>query len=134
MKARGQLLESQKVFGFFYGTPRSYVETNLKKGIDVLLCIDVKGARVVKRIYPCACSIFIMPPSIEVLKQRLKKRATETKSSILRRLKLAKWEMGFARYYDYIIINDKLREATDQLEAVITRERIGRSRPCHINR
>lgn len=125
-KTRGQLLESQKVFGFFYGTPKDFVDKNLKRGIDVLLCIDVKGAGAVKRIRPSACRIFIMPPSIATLRQRLKKRSTESKTNMQKRLKIAKWEMGFAKQYDYIIINDNLREALSQLEATIITERIRR--------
>ncbi len=126
-RARGQLLESQKVFGFFYGTPKSFVEENIRRGKDALLSIDVKGAAVVKKIYPEACGIFIMPPSVDALKQRLKKRSTESKESMSRRLKLAKWEMGFAKKYDYVIINDKLSKAVSQLETIIIQERLRRS-------
>jgi len=126
LKARGQLLESQKVFGFFYGTPKNFVEEKIKKGKDVLLSIDVKGARVVKKIYPGACGIFIMPPSGGALKQRLHKRSTESKDSMLRRLKLAKWEMGFAKKYDYVIINDKLAKAVSELETIMVNERLRR--------
>lgn len=126
LKARGQLLESQKVFGFFYGTPKNFVEEKIKNGKDVLLSIDVKGARVVKKLYPEACGIFIMPPSGGALKHRLHKRSTESKESMLRRLKLAKWEMGFAKKYDYIIINDKLAKAVSELETIIVHERLRR--------
>lgn len=127
MKTRGQLLENEKVFGFFYGTPRSFVDNNLKRGKDVLLCIDVKGARSVKKVRPNACRIFIMPPSIEALRKRLKRRSTETKSHMLKRLKLAKWEIGFAKKYDYIVMNDKLGEAVDQLDAAMLTERARRN-------
>ncbi|MBM3248584.1 MAG: guanylate kinase [Candidatus Omnitrophica bacterium] len=126
LKARGQLLESQKVFGFFYGTPKSFVEEKIKRGKDVLLSIDVKGARVVKKLYPEACGIFIMPPSGGALKQRLHKRSTESKQSMLRRLKLAKWEIGFAKKYDYVIINDKLAKAVSELETIMVHERLRR--------
>ena len=125
-KAGGQLLESQKVFGFFYGTPKSFVKDNIRKGKDVILCIDVKGAAVVKKIYPEACGIFIMPPKVEALKHRLNKRSTESKKSMARRLKLAKWEMGFAKKYDYVIINDRLPKAISELETAIIHERLRR--------
>jgi guanylate kinase len=131
--ARGQLLEHQEVFGFFYGTPQSFVENNLKKGKDVLLCIDVKGAQAVKKIYPKACRIFIMPPSIEVLKHRLHERSTETQHHIAERVKIAQWEMEFAEKYDYVIINNRLNVALAQLEAAIIIERARRGQ-CHINR
>jgi guanylate kinase len=131
--AKGQLLESEKVFGFFYGTPKSFVEANLKKGKDVLLCIDVKGAQAVKKIYPKACTIFIMPPSIEVLKHRLHERSTETQHHIAERVKIAQWEMEFAEKYDYVIINNRLNVALAQLEAAIIIERARRGQ-CHISR
>jgi len=124
--ARGQLLENEKVFGFFYGTPKSFVEANLKKGKDVLLCIDVKGAQAVKKMYPGACTIFIMPPSIEVLQHRLRERSTETQHHMAERLKIAQWEMEFAEKYDYVIINNRLNVALAQLEAAIIIERARR--------
>ncbi|MFH1655167.1 MAG: guanylate kinase [Candidatus Omnitrophota bacterium] len=127
-KTRGQLLESQEVFGFFYGTPKSFVRDNLKKGKDVLLCIDVKGAQAVKKKYPKACGIFVMPPSLQVLRQRLEERSTETKGHMQQRLKIAKWEMVFAKKYDYVILNNRLNVALAQLEAAIIIERARREK------
>ncbi|HOX55243.1 MAG: guanylate kinase [Candidatus Omnitrophica bacterium] len=125
-KARGQLLEHEKVFGFFYGTPKSFVEDNIRQGKDVILSIDVKGAAVVKKIYPEACGIFIMPPSVDILKQRLLKRSTESRIDMLKRLRLARWEMGCAKRYDYVIVNDKLAHAISELESIIVQERLRR--------
>lgn len=125
-KARGQLLEYEQVFGFFYGTPKGFVEDNIARGKDVILSIDVKGAAVVKKIYPEACGIFIMPPSVDILKQRLKKRSTESRKDMVKRLKLARWEMDFAKRYDYVIVNDKLAHAISELESIIVQERLRR--------
>jgi len=125
-RARGQLLESEEVFGFFYGTPKSFVTQNLKKGKDILLCIDVKGAKAVKKKYPKACGIFILPPSMHALHDRLKGRSTESQVHMQQRLEVAKWEMGFAKKYDYVIINNKLNVALAQLEAAIIIERARR--------
>ncbi len=118
-KSGGYFLEWQKVFTNYYGTPKISVEKLLKSGKNVLLCIDVKGAKVVSRQYPDALKIFIQPPSPQVLKQRLEKRGSEGKDDLALRLKIAKKEMREAKHYDYIVINDKLPLAQNDLEKII---------------
>lgn len=115
----GQMLESQKVFSYYYGTPRKIVEQILKKGRNVLLCIDVKGAKVVWRKHPDALRIFIKTPTMIELKQRLLKRGTEDKLDLKLRLNIAREELKEAKYYDFIVINDNLKQAYESLERII---------------
>ena len=116
---KGDFLEWQKVFDNYYGTPKKSVETLLKAGKNVLLCIDVKGAKVVARHYPEAITIFIKVPSLTLLKQRLLDRGTETKTDLKLRLETARKEMREANNYDHTIINDRLPEAFKRLEKVV---------------
>jgi guanylate kinase len=115
-------LEWERIFGHCYGTPKEAVERLLKGGKNVLLCIDVKGAKVVLSKYPNAVRIFISAPSHEVLKERLRKRGSETKGSLLRRLQIAQREMREAKRYNHVIINDNLKKALKKLECVICGE------------
>jgi guanylate kinase len=118
---RGEFLETQVVFGHLYGTPKKFVRDTLRKK-SVLLCIDVKGARAVKKICPESVMIFILPPSLKILQKRLTNRLTEGKKELRRRLKLAEKEMAYMRYYDYIVVNDQLKKATRQLGAIVIAE------------
>lgn len=121
-KQAGRFLEWQKVFSNYYGTPRHNVEKLLKKGKNVLLCIDVKGAKVVARQFPDAVRIFIKAPSMAVLKKRLQLRGSETKNDLLKRLTIAKREMREAQKYDYIVENKDLFHASNKLEDVVSKE------------
>jgi len=118
----GHFLEWQKVFDNYYGTPQNTVEQLIRSGKNVLMCIDVKGAGVVARKYPGAVKIFIMPPSMDILEERLKKRGTETLKGLRLRLKVAHREMREAKYYQHIIVNDQLTKALNCLESVILSE------------
>ncbi len=112
----GHFLESQKVFRYYYGTPGKNVREILRKGRHVLLCIDVKGAKIVRRKHPEAAAIFINPPSLKELRERLEKRSTESRKDLILRLKVAREEQKEARYYDAIIVNDHLQRAYKALE------------------
>ena len=114
-----EFLESQNVFGFLYGTPKAKVLGLLRDGKNVLLCIDVKGARQVKKIYPQAVSIFIMPPSLAVLKSRLEQRKTETAEQIETRLKVAQSEMAEQKLYDHVVVNHEVEEAVKSIEEIV---------------
>ncbi len=116
------LLEWQKVFDNFYGTPRKAVNKLLKKGKSVLLCIDVKGAAVVAEKCPQAVKIFVEVPSMDELKRRLKKRGSESPESLSLRLKIAEKEMKEAKKYHYVIVNDMICKAVSELERIILRE------------
>ncbi len=115
----GQFLEWAQVLGNFYGTPRDFVEKHLKCGNDVLLSIDVQGARKIQRKVSKAVFIFIFPPSFKELERRLKARSTEGKAEIARRLKLARKEMGFAKEYNYAVVNDQISKALARLREII---------------
>jgi len=116
----GHFLEWQKVFDNYYGTPKKNVRELLKTGRHVLLCIDVKGAKVVRKLCPDAITIFIKTPSLEILKKRLDKRA-DTHDTAALRLKIAKQELAQAKHYDHRITNDHLQTAYKQLEDVVCR-------------
>ena len=126
-KKRAQhFLESQKVFDNYYGTPKKRVQELLNEGKDVLLCIDVKGARVVGRRYPKAVTVFITVPSLEILKKRLLQRGSESEQKMALRLKIAQKEIKEAKSYQHVIVNDNLTHAYDQLEKIITRHLAGK--------
>lgn len=115
-----EFIEFAKVFDKFYGTPKKFVVKNLKKCKDVILTIDVQGAMQIKKTMKKDCVfIFISPPSIAKLKTRLKKRKTDTKKQIQMRLKIAKSEMKYLKYYDFEVINDDIKIAFEQLKSII---------------
>lgn len=116
-------MEWARVLGNFYGTPREFVCRHLERGDDVLLSIDVQGALKIKRKVSEAVLIFIFPPSLEELEGRLKARSTESKAEVIRRLKLAKSEMGFATEYNYTVVNDQISKALTRLRKIIQEER-----------
>ena len=118
-----ELLEYEENFGFLYGTPKKAVEELLRKGRNVLLSIDVKGAMNVRKSYPQnSVLIFVMPPSMEELKKRLESREADTAKAILNRLKIAKQEIACKDKYDYIVVNDKLSTAYKKLKEIIILE------------
>ncbi len=116
---RGNFLEWQKVFGNYYGTPKRQALTLLNKGANVLLCIDVKGAAVVRKEFPDALNIFIKTPSMKALRDRLTKRASETCETLAARLRVARAELKEARHYDHVVINGRLDHAVRQLERIV---------------
>ena len=122
---RGHFLEWQKVFGNYYGTPRRQVRTLLNKGAHVLLCIDVKGAAVVRKEFPDALNIFIKTPSLKALRDRLTKRASETRETLAVRLAVARAELKEAGHYDHVVVNGRLDHAVRQLERIVRGELYG---------
>jgi guanylate kinase len=123
-KALGEFLESAEVHGNFYATSRREIEERLDAGTDVLLEIDWQGARQVKSLFPQAVGIFILPPSIDALDERLHKRGQDSPAVIKRRLLAAGSEIARAPQFDYIIINETFEIALGQLTAVITATRL----------
>lgn len=117
--ARGGLLEYAEYSGNYYGTPRANVEAQLAQGRDVILEIEVQGAEKIRRLYPDAGFVFVLPPTFEALRQRLVGRGTETPEVVERRLQQARFELSHARDYDFAIINDDVEIACKQLELVI---------------
>lgn len=121
MFKRKELLEWAMVHGNFYGTPVWEVENKINSGKNVIVDVDVKGFMKIKRRYPDAISIFIMPPSIEELKNRLLKRSGKTvfDEELKKRFEKATYEMSFRDLYDYIIVNDDLDKACNELKEII---------------
>src|SRR5690606_17130663 len=124
MVKNGEFLEHAYVHSNRYGTPKKFVLDNIERGKIVLLEIDVQGALQVKRVYPEGVFIFLLPPSMEELKNRIVKRGTETKEDIDLRLKNALEELKFVDEYDYLVINDKVDNAVKKIEAIISAEQL----------
>ncbi len=123
MAARGGFLEKAKILGHWYGTPRRPIERALARGQDTLLCVDVQGARQIRASGLPHTTIFVMPPSLGTLRQRLRRRGTENQQGIAARLRLARRELKEAGMFDYQVVNDRLGEALVKLRAIILAER-----------
>ncbi len=123
MIAAGEFLETVAVFNNFYGTPKAPVFENLENGKDVLFEVDVHGAKSIKKKYPEAITIFIMTPDFAILETRLRSRGTESESSLKTRLSSAKNELGRYELFDYIVFNDDIDEATEQVLSIISAEK-----------
>ena len=118
--------------GHYYGTPRAPVEKWLDEGRDVVLEIEVQGGQQVKKLCPGCVSVFLMPPSMEVLESRLRGRGTEEDTVVRRRLEKAGEEIPHAAQYDYIVYNDRLEDAVADLQAILRAEKrkLERNRDC----
>ena len=119
MSEKEELLESAEVFGNFYGTPRKWLEEKLNKDIDIILELDWQGEKQIKENYPDAVSIFILPPSLEDLRERLNKRNQDSEDDIKKRLAQAKIEIINGCSFDKIIINDDFEAAVKDLIFII---------------
>lgn len=132
MIRRGEFLEHAEVFGNYYGTARRFLDQAREHGKDLVLDIDVQGARQLKQKSADAVSIFILPPSREVLEKRLRDRShaehVDSEPVIQRRLLSASKEIENYPNYDYILVNDRLDQSIDQLKAIVSAERLRRSR------
>jgi guanylate kinase len=123
--AAGELAEWAQVFDATYGTPREPLDQAVTSGTDILLDIDIQGARQIRQKYPHdAVTIFVLPPSFTDLEERLRGRGTENEAAIERRLMRARDEASAFPEYDYLIINSELTESLRQLEAVVRGERL----------
>jgi len=116
---KDELLEWAEVHGNYYGTSRKFVDDLLIQGHDVLLDIDIQGARIIREKRTDAVAIFILPPSYPVLKERLRKRSLDDESVIEQRLKIARKEIHHYMDYDYLIINEDIGSATHELQSII---------------
>lgn len=115
----GQVLEYAQYGENIYGTPKAPVDKWLKEGKTVILKIEVKGAQKIREIYPEALSIFLLPPSMGVLEDRIRRRATESESDITKRLEIAKNEILRSADYDFVVVNDDLDEAANNVLSII---------------
>ena len=120
-----ELLEYAQFVSNSYGTPRAYVEQQLEKGMNVILDIEVQGAKNIAEMVPDAVTVYMIPPSYEELERRLRGRGTETEEQIQGRLQTAIEEAKAADFYRYIIVNDNLETAVNELDAIVTAEKIG---------
>jgi guanylate kinase len=123
MVAAGQFLEWAPVFGNLYGTCAADTEELLASGHDVVLVIDVQGARKVRARGIETSAVFVMPPSLEVLEQRLRGRSKDREEEIQRRLQVAREEVASFGEYDFVVVNDDLAAAVDHLHSIIIAER-----------
>ncbi|TFW27560.1 guanylate kinase [Massilia arenosa] len=117
--AEGEFLEWAEVHGNYYGTSRVTVEEHMKAGTDILLEIDWQGARQVKALFPTAAFIFILPPSIAALEERLHKRGTDEPHIITKRLLAAGGEIAHAPEFDYVIINENFNVALEEMRSIV---------------
>lgn len=123
MIARDAFLEWADVFGNYYGTGKQETESRLAAGEDLVLVIDVQGARQVRERRPETVAIFMLPPSFEVLEQRLRKRSKDPEPEMLRRLETARREVDAVSSYDYVVVNDLLERCVGELAGIVVAER-----------
>jgi guanylate kinase len=130
MIAAGDFLEWAEVFGNLYGTCASDTEQLLAHGFDVVLVIDVQGARKVRQRGIASTTVFVMPPSFPILEQRLRGRSKDAEAAIQRRLQVARDEVASFTEYDFVVVNDELTAAVDRLRSIVIAERarLGRMR------
>jgi guanylate kinase len=122
---QGRWVEWAKVHGNYYGTSQDYLREAAKRGADIVLDIDVQGARQIVKRFPDAVTIFVLPPSLDALKARLVKRGTDDSQTIAKRLEAAKWEMEQRGEFDHIIVNDDLEQAVSGLCGIVQSFRKG---------
>jgi guanylate kinase len=128
MLGQGAFLESAEVYGNLYGTSQPWIEAEMGRGHDVLLEIDWQGATQVRRIFPTAIGIFILPPSLEELERRLRDRGQDSAEVIARRLAAAREDMTHALEYDYLVVNERFDLALADLRAIVRARRLAVSR------
>ena len=128
MIARDELIEYARYVENYYGTPKQYVMEQLEAGKDVILEIEIQGARKIKKKFPEAVLVFVTAPSMEVLRERLVGRGTETAEVIHQRLARAAQEAEGVDEYDYVLVNDQLDEAVDRLHGIIQSEHFSMKR------
>ncbi|MGZ5052618.1 MAG: guanylate kinase [Methylobacter sp.] len=128
MQTQQAFLEHAQVFDNFYGTAQQTVEDNLKLGLDVILEIDWQGAEQIKKLLPDSISIFILPPSTDVLLQRLRNRGQDGEDIIARRMRDAVTEMSHYHEFDYLVVNDVFEQALTELKSIVISNRLTRQR------
>lgn len=128
MLHNGEFVESAEVYGNLYGTSQKWIDNAIASGQDILLEIDCQGAKQIQQILPESIGIFILPPSAETLATRLKTRAQDNPGIIEKRLVAAREEVGHIIEFDYVIINDKLDDALDDLICIVRAEHLKRTR------
>ena len=128
MKDDGQFIEHAQVFNHYYGTSRHVIEAHLQCGVDVVLDIDWQGAQQIKRQFTQAVSVFILPPSLQVLEKRLLERQLDDHAVINERMQRAQQELSHYDEFDFLIVNDEFNHALAQLMSIVVAERLKRDR------
>lgn len=123
IRGQGGLLEWVEQFGHFYGTSRDYVAQSLVEGYGVVCDIDVRGAKALKKSFPCATFIFVLPPSLAVLEQRLRDRGELTPQELETRLTQGREDLAEAHWYDFLVVNDSFEAALEELRAIVVASR-----------
>lgn len=123
MQEAGELLEWATVYGNSYGTPRRFIEETIEQGEDVILDVDIQGARQVRARWPAGVFVYLMPPSMEELRRRATRRGRDAPDALCARLNAAMEELEAVFDYDYVIVNEDLEVATEKLKAILTAER-----------
>ncbi|RNB79293.1 guanylate kinase [Brevibacillus panacihumi] len=131
MIEQDELLEWAEYVGNYYGTPRAFVDSMLASGRDVILEIEVQGALQVKEKFPQGTFLFLAPPDLEVLENRIIGRGTESEETIRKRMEVARAEIELMDHYDYVVVNDEIEWACDRIQAIITAEHLKRERQVH---
>ena len=131
--SHNEFLEWAMVHDEYYGTPRRFVDDIVKKGENVIMAIDVQGAMSIRRKHPAAILVFVLPPSMDELKSRLAARR-DASESVAKRLANSRGELAFANDYDYVVVNDDLEKAVDQIDAFLTAatQHTSRQEPAHL--
>lgn len=124
--AQNTFLEHAEVYGHYYGTSREWVQQHREQGLDVILEIDWQGAEQVRKLDPTACSIFILPPSVETLRQRLETRALDDSKTIERRMRQARREIAQVENSDFRVVNDEFERALADIRAIVRARRLRR--------
>lgn len=124
MMKRGEFIESAEVYKNLYGTSQKWINKAIDSGKDILLEIDSQGAQQVRRLFPSVVSIFVLPPSLEILENRLRNRNQDSNEVIARRMDAAKEEISHVSEYDYVIINDNMDAAIRDIACVVHSERL----------
>jgi guanylate kinase len=132
MIARGDFLEWADVFGNLYGTSRLDTDRILAAGMDLVLVIDVQGARIVRKRIGDSVGTFVLPPSFQVLEQRLRDRCQDSEPEIARRLATARKEIAAVDEYDYVVVNDDFDRCVGELTAIVAAERARRARQARL--
>lgn len=117
-----ELLEWAEYVGNYYGTPRSFVADTIRSGRDIILEIEVQGALQVKERFPQGIFVFLLPPSLEELRNRIVTRGTESEATISSRMAVASEELSLLTHYDYAVVNDQIELACDRIKSIITAE------------
>ncbi|MDF1677927.1 MAG: guanylate kinase [Legionellaceae bacterium] len=128
MVKAGEFIEHARVFEHLYGTSKAAIETELAKGLDIVLDIDWQGAAQIKTLFPDAVTVFILPPSLEVLKRRLMERKRDNLTVIEERMRRACDELSHYNEFDYLIVNDNFNQAAAELRAIVIANRLTAAR------